>query len=230
GVNIPGSLGPPHLRATHNWEPDMPRISPIAPADATDKIAQTYERITEMLEGAPIPAPFLVYARVPAFLQDFYMNFKKFVWTDGKLDAKTKATLALAVASAARCSAWADFFAERCGKLGFSEQHVADCIAVVASCQMYNVFFKFRDLAGSDLFSGMGVGLRAHTFGNTSLDAKMVELINVAISDINGCKPCVAEHLEKVRQLGVADDAILEAVQCAATIVAGCAFLNGASS
>ena len=204
----------------------MPRINPIAPADATDKVAQTYERITEMLEGTAVPAPFLVYARVPAFLQDFYMNFKKFVWTDGNLDAKTKATLALAVASAARCPAWADFFAERCGKLGFAEQHVADCIAVAASCQMYNVFFKFRDLAGSDLFSGMGVGLRAHTFANTSLDARTVELINIAISDINGCKPCTSGHVEKVRQLGVSDDAILESVQCAATMAAGCAFLN----
>jgi alkyl hydroperoxide reductase subunit D len=204
----------------------MPRIQPIAPSDAIDKVAQTYERITEMLEGGAIPAPFLVYARVPAFLQDFYMNFKKFVWTDGNLDAKTKATLALAVAAALRCPAWADFFAERCGKLGFAEQYVADCIAVAASCQMYNVFFKFRDLAGSELFSGMGVGLRAHTFANTSLDAKTVELINIAISDINGCKPCTSGHVEKVRQLGVSDDAILESVQCAATMAAGCAFLN----
>jgi len=207
----------------------MPRIAPIAAADATDKVAQTYERITEMLEGEAIPAPFLVYARVPAFLQDFFMNFKKFVWTDGHLDATTKATLALAVASAARCPAWADFLAERCGKLGCSEQHVADCIAVAASCQMYNVFFKFRDLDGNDAFSKMGIGLRAHTFANTSLDAKTVELINIAISDINGCKPCVAGHVEKIRQLGVTDEAILEAVQCAATIAAGCAFLNSAT-
>ena len=206
----------------------MPRIAPIPVADATDKVAQSYERIAEMFEGGPIPAPFLTYARVPAFLQDFYMNFKKFVWTEGHLDVKTKSTLALAVASAMKNVAWSDFFAERCVKLGLPEQHVADVIGVVASCQMYNVFFKFRDLAGSDLFSGMGVGLRAHTFANTSLDAKIVELINIAISDINGCKPCTSGHVEKVRQLGASDDAILESVQCAATIAAGCSFLNAA--
>src|SRR5690348_14628635 len=113
----------------------MPRIQPVLASDATDKVAQTYERIAEMLEGASIPAPFLSYARVPAFLQDFYMNFKKFVWTDGHLDAKMKATLALAVASVMRCPAWADFFAERCAKLGLPEQYAADCIAVGASCQ-----------------------------------------------------------------------------------------------
>ncbi len=206
----------------------MTRIAPISETDATDKVAQTYERIAEMLEGSAIPAPFLLYARVPAFLQDFYMNFKKFVWSEGQLDVKTKATLALAVASAARCTAWADFFAGRCSKLGLPEQHTADTIAIAASCLMYNVFFKFRDLSGSALFEGMGVGLRAHTFANTSLDAKMVELINIAISDINGCKPCTAGHVEKARQLGVSDEALLESVQCAATMAAGCAFLNAA--
>jgi alkyl hydroperoxide reductase subunit D len=208
----------------------MPRIKPIPVAAATDKVAQTYERIAEMFEGAAIPEPFLVYGNVPAFLQDFSMNFKKFVWTEGQLDVRTKSTLALAAASAAKCTPWADFFAARCTQLGFPEQHLADVIGVVASCQMYNVFFKFRDLAGSDVFSGMGVGLRAHTFANTSLDSKTVELINIAISDINGCKPCIAGHVEKVRQLGVSDEAILESIQCAATIAAGCAFLNAANA
>ncbi|MBI3861703.1 MAG: carboxymuconolactone decarboxylase family protein, partial [Planctomycetia bacterium] len=102
----------------------MPRIAPLPVAEATDIVAQSYDRIAEMFEGGSIPAPFLVYGRVPAFLQDFYMNFKKFVWTEGHLDVKTKSTLALAVASAAKCAAWADFFAERCTKLGLPAQHV----------------------------------------------------------------------------------------------------------
>jgi alkyl hydroperoxide reductase subunit D len=204
----------------------MPQIAPLSGSEASDKVAQTYQRIAEMLGTEAIPAPFLVYARVPAFLQDFYMNFKKFVWTDGDVDMKTKATLALAVASISRCGVWAAFFAARCEKLGLSAQHTDDTIAVAASCQMFNVVFKFRDLSGSGQFDGMGVGLRAHTFANTSLDAKLVELINVVISDINGCKPCTSGHLEKARRLGVSDEALWEAVQCAATMTAGCAFLN----
>ncbi|MBS0260738.1 MAG: carboxymuconolactone decarboxylase family protein [Planctomycetes bacterium] len=208
----------------------MSRVSPVPVSAATDKVAQTYERIAEMLEGAPFPEPILLYGRVPAFLQDFYMNFKKFVWTDGHLDVQAKATLGLAVAAAMKAGAWVDFFTARCAKLGLTEQYVADVLAVVASCQMYNVFFKFRDLSGSELFSGMGVGLRAHTFANTSLDAKQVELINIVISDLNGCKPCTAGHIEKIRQLGVSDDAILESIQCGATMAAGCSFLNSATA
>jgi alkyl hydroperoxide reductase subunit D len=208
----------------------MLKIDPIAEAEATDKVAQTYERLRDMLDGAAIPAPFLSYGRVPAFVQDFYMNFKKFVWSDGALDLKTKGTIALAVSSALRCESWVDFFAERLLGLGADRQYLADTLAVVATCQMYNVFFKFRDIAGSSVFEGMSVGLRAHTFTNTSLDQKMVELVNIVVSDMNGCKPCTSGHVEKARQLGLSDDAILEAVQCAATMSAGCAFLNGTSA
>lgn len=198
-------------------------------ADMTNldvKLATTFERVTEMFAPEPVPLAFEVYANVPSFLHDFYMNFKKFVWTDGSLDARSKSTIALAVSLAWKSQFWTEFFSKRCLNFGSLEQNLADVAAVVASCQMYNVFFKFRDISGSDLYSGMAVGLRAHTFSNTSLDAKLVELINVVISDLNGCKPCTSGHVDKVRSLGVSDEAILEAVQCAATMSAGCSFLN----
>ncbi|HTI50939.1 MAG TPA: carboxymuconolactone decarboxylase family protein [Planctomycetaceae bacterium] len=206
----------------------MTRIPPLTEADAADKVAQTLERVREMLEGEPIPAPFLTYARVPAFVQDFYMNYKKFVWTEGHLDVKAKGTISLAVSGMLRCNVWADYFVARLARLGLGEQYVADTLAVSAACQMYNAFFKFRDLAGSDVFGGMSVGLRAHTFANTSLDPKMVELVNIAISDLNGCKPCTSGHVDSARKLGLSDDAILECVQCAATMASGCGFLNAA--
>lgn len=204
-------------------------LAPVTESAAEDKVAQTYERLHEMFGELPIPEPFFVYGRVPAFLQDFYMNFKKFVWTDGKITAQTKATIALAVCAVTKCRPWTEVLVARCRHIGLSEQYAIDTIAVSASCEMYNAFFKFRDISGSDLFSGMAVGLRAHTFGNTSLDELTVELINVAISDINGCKPCTSGHVEKAKQLGASNEALLETIQCASTMLAGCSFLNAVS-
>ena len=206
----------------------MAHFAPVRESEATDKLAQTYGRIRDMLGTPEVPDPFLAYGQVPAFAQDFYMNFKKFVWTAGALDVPTKTTIALAVSSALRCTPWTEFFLRRGRELGLTEQHLADTIGVSATCVMYNVFFKFRDLSGSDRYSAMSVGLRAHTFANTSIDEKLVELINIAISDINGCKPCTAGHVDQVRKLGVSDEAILETVQCAATMASGAAFLNAA--
>jgi lipoyl-dependent peroxiredoxin subunit D len=208
--------------------PTMPRIAPVPAADAADKVAQTYERLQELFGDAPLPEPFRLYARVPAFLQDFYMNFKKFCLGEGKLDGKTKGVIGLAVAWHYGCDPWADYFADRVKSLGADDQTVADAAAVASACAMYNVFFKFRELSGSELFGGMPVGLRAHTFAGTSLDDATVELINVAISDINNCKPCTEGHVAKARQLGVSDEAILEAIQIAATVAAGSQFLKHA--
>jgi alkyl hydroperoxide reductase subunit D len=207
----------------------MPRILPVPEASATDKVEQTYGRLRELFESsAPLPEPFLLYARVPVFLQDFYMNFKKFCYAAGALDVRTKALLGLAVAGNFGCEPWADYFARRAAAQGADEQTLADVAGVASACAMYNAFFKFRDLSGSDLFAGMPVGLRAHTFGGTSLDARTVELINIAISDLNGCKPCTEGHVNKARQLGVTDEQILETIQCAATVFSGVQFLKHA--
>ena len=54
---------------------------------------------------------------------------------------------------------------------------MTEALAVGATNSMYNVLFKFRDISGSDVFDGMGVGLRAHTFQGTSLDEMLENAI-----------------------------------------------------
>lgn len=205
-------------------------LTPLPAANRSEAVAQIFERLSEQFGPNAIPAPFDIYAHVEPFLRDFYMNFKKFVFTTGQLNERTKAAIALAVAAHAKCGPWIQWLSQRCQQLGFSETQTAEILAVSATNAMYNTFFKFRDLSGSDLFDGMGVGLRAHTFAQTSLDDQLVELINVAISDINACKPCTSGHVDKGRKLGLSNEQLLEAIQCAATIYAGCQFLNSATA
>ncbi len=208
----------------------MPLLQPVPVESAPEKVSQHYGRITEMLGTSDLPEPFLIYGNVEAFLRDFYMNFKKFVYTDGPLDAKTKAAIALSVAAHGKSKPWLTYFAARCEELGFTSAQVAEILAVASTNYMYNTFFKFRDLSGSSLFEGMGVGLRAHTFTGTSLETRLVEIINIAISDINACKPCTAGHVEKGKQLGLSPEQLLEVIQCAATMYAGVQFLNAATA
>jgi alkyl hydroperoxide reductase subunit D len=205
----------------------MPRIAPLPEAEAQDKVATTYGRIKEMLGGAAIPEAFLYYGRVEAFVQDFYMNFKKFVFAEnGKLNVKLRTIVGLAVSGHYGCELWIDYFSERLKAQGGTDAQVTEVLAIASTNAMYNSFFKFRDLSGSDIFAGMPVGLRAHTFMGTSFDEKTVELINIAISNLNACKPCTSGHVTKARDLGASDDELLETVQCASTMAAGCAFLK----
>ena len=198
----------------------MSRIAPLSESEASDKAAQTYARIKEVFEVDEIPEPFLLMGRVPAFLQDFYMNFKKFVMGEGKLNERERWVIAIAVAANAGSDSWIQFLRDKAGEMVTDEQF-AEIASLVSTNSMYNTFFKFRDLSGSEIFDGMSVGLRAHVFSGTSFDEKMVELINTAISDINACKPCTAGHVKKARNLGISDERLLEAIQVAAVIQAG---------
>jgi lipoyl-dependent peroxiredoxin subunit D len=204
----------------------MSFVQPVADGQSNEKVAQAFERIREVLGVAEIPEIFQYFASVPAFVHDFFMNFRKFVLSAGKLDEKRKLLIACAVAGQAGSGKWRDYLVTFADSKGVTRAEITEALAVGATNSMYNVLFKFRDISGTDVFNGMSVGLRAHTFQGTSLDDQTIELINISLSDINGCKPCTAAHVEKARQTGLSDEAIYEAIQCAATMIAGTQFLR----
>ena len=204
----------------------MAFVNPVAESDAVDKAVQAYSRIKEILGLDEVPEIFRYMGNVPSFVHDFFMNYRRFVLSAGKLSEKDKMLIAIAVAGQAGSQTWMDYLKEVAEKKEITEQEMVDALAIGATNAMYNVLFKFRDISGREIFEGMPVGLRAHTFQSTSLDDSTVELINLALSDINACKPCTAAHVEKAKKEGVADEAIYEAIQCAATMIAGTQFLR----
>ena len=205
-------------------------LQPLAAADLGEKAAETLARVRELFGAEPIPEPFFVYARNPAFLHDFYMNLKRFVLTPGKLQLKSKLLIAYCAAVVLDCRTWRDVFAARLESVGATEAEIAGAASVAATCAMYNVLFKFRDMAGSDAFRGMPVCLRGFALAGSGLDEKTVETINVAVSDLNGCKPCTAGHVARALEIGVSEEALYEAVQAAAAVASGAVFLRAASS
>lgn len=204
-------------------------IQPLRPDDASDDVKRLYERFAEAAGVESLPEEFFVYGRSEPFLKDLFMNAKKFVFGDGQLDATARAQIALAVAAHAKCGPWVQFMRSVLDRLSVPEQTVVDTIAVASTNYMYNSFFKFRKLSGTDRFDGLPVALRAHTFMNSSLDEKMVELVDIAISDLNACEPCVQGHVLKAKKLGLSDEQVLEAVQVASIVYAASMYLNSAT-
>lgn len=204
----------------------MTFLTPVADEDAVDKAVQAYARIKEILGVEEVPEVFRYMANSPPFVHDFFMNFRKFVLSEGKLSEKNKLLVAIAVAGQAGSQLWVNYLREIAFTKGITQQELTDALAVGATNSMYNVLFKFRDINGSDIFEGMPVGLRAHTFQGSCLSGDTVELINLALSDINACKPCTAAHVAKSRTEGICDEAIYEAIQCAATMISGTQFLR----
>jgi len=199
----------------------MPVVPPLAPEQASDSVKQIYERIKETIGHGELPVGYQMMGRVEAFLSDAYMNYRKFIADgSGKLDQKTREVIVLAVSSAMNCVHCVRHHAKDAQTKGLSEQEVFEVLAVTATCTMYNNYFKFKDLAGDEAFKAMPVGLRAHAFIKTSLDPKLVELINVVVSNINGCPMCTSGHVAKALELGLTHEDIDEAVKIAAVMSA----------
>lgn len=185
----------------------------------------TMNRVKEMFHGN-VPHAFERMAMHPAFLADFHMNFRRFVWDDGYLDRSTKALIAFAVVVHLNGKIWEPWFeGNRFPCLGLTPEAANDVRAIVATCSMHNAYFKGLDFSGITLV-GKTHGLRSHTPGSTCLEEDAVELIAVVISALNGCHRCTNGHTTAAAGCGVTDPMIQEAFQCAATMVAGCTFLN----
>jgi alkyl hydroperoxide reductase subunit D len=199
----------------------MPVTPPIAPDKAPASTQAIYDRIKETIGKGEVPVGYQMMGHVDSFLQDSYMNARKFIHEGSDLlDRKTREALALATSSAQNCVHCVRSHAKTAVAEGWTEQQVAEILAVTATCAMYNNYYKFKDLAGDSTFEGFSVGLRAHTFLKTSLDEKLVELINIVVSNINGCLKCTSGHVQKALKLGLTHEQIDEAIKVSATMTA----------
>lgn len=199
----------------------MPVTPPIAPEDASEGVTRIFDRIKETIGNGDVSVGFRMMAHSEPFLQDSYMNMRKFISDGtGTLDEKTREALALATSSAMNCSSCVRAHFKQSVAKGWTEEEAAEILAVTATCTMYNLAYKFPDLAGDSAFESMSPQLRAHTFQKVSLEQKLVELINIVVSNINSCPTCTTGHVKKAKDLGLSNEEIYDAIRISAVMSA----------
>jgi len=200
----------------------MPVVPPLKPDDAPESTQKVYNRIAETIGDGSVPTGYQMMGHVEPFLQDSYMNYRKFIKDGaGSLDDRQRKAIVLATSSAMNCSSCVKSHTKSAVDHEiFTEQEVREVLAVAATCAMYNTYYKFKDLVDDEQFKSYQVGLRAHTFQKTSLDDTMVELINIVVSNINGCLMCTSGHVKKAMSLGLSADDVDEAIKISATMAA----------
>ncbi len=197
----------------------MPVTPPLDLEQAPPSTQKIYDRIKETIGNGKVSTGFQMMGHAEAYLQDSYMNYRKFVHDGaGRLDALQREAIVLATSSAMNCHFCVRSHAKTAMKAGFTEQQIAEILSVTATCAMYNTYYKFRDLAGDSTFEGFSVGLRAHTFAKNSIGQETTELINIVVSNINNCPKCTAGHVKKALELGLTHEHIDEAIKVSATM------------
>jgi lipoyl-dependent peroxiredoxin subunit D len=103
---------------------------------------------------------------------------------------------------------------------------IEDARAAAALMAMNNVYYRFRHLIGKESYGQLPARLRMNRLVKPATSKTDFELYSLAVSAINGCEVCIRSHEEVVREGGVTEEQVHDAVRIAATMHAAAVALE----
>lgn len=103
-----------------------------------------------------------------------------------------------------------------------AREHLSDeayqaALASASIMAMNNVAYRARGWLGED-YSQVKMGLRMNVIAKPGIEKVDFELFSLAVSTINGCEHCTIAHEKTVREEGLTNEQVFEAVKIAATV------------
>lgn len=98
------------------------------------------------------------------------------------------------------------------------EAVLEDARAAAAIMGMNNVYYRFRHLVGKPEYSQKPARLRMNAMAKPRGNKLDFELFCLAVSAINACEVCIQSHEKVLREGGISDEHIHDAVRIAATL------------
>ncbi|MES1165530.1 MAG: carboxymuconolactone decarboxylase family protein [Verrucomicrobiota bacterium] len=95
---------------------------------------------------------------------------------------------------------------------------VDDGLAAAALMGMNNVYYRFRHLIGRANYADKPARLRMNRIAKPAANKVDFELFCLAVSAINGCAACLQAHETVVRNGGLTDEHVHDAVRIASVI------------
>jgi alkyl hydroperoxide reductase subunit D len=166
--------------------------------------------------------------RFPEAARDIKLNLQT-VMQPGSLSAAQRWGVAIASAIAARHPELRDaVLADAAPEV---EPAVVDDAAAAASLMaMNNVYYRFRHFMGeSSPYNLKPARLRMQRIARPATNKADFELFCLAVSALNGCETCVRSHEQVVREGGLTDEQVHDAVRIAATVNAAAVALESAA-
>lgn len=89
---------------------------------------------------------------------------------------------------------------------------------VAALMAMNNVYYRFRHMVGNPAYAEQPVRLRMQALVRPQTSKADFELFALTVSAINGCEACVRGHEKELREAGITEAQVNDAVRIAAAI------------
>jgi alkyl hydroperoxide reductase subunit D len=163
---------------------------------------------------------------IPETARDIALNVQA-VLTEGSLTPAQRWGVAVASAAAARNRVLLEAVtADASAEAGAAV--VEDALAAASLMAMNNVYYRFRHMVGKPVYARKAARLRMNRLARPATSKADLELFSLAASVINGCEVCVQAHEQAVREGGLTEDNVHDAVRIAATIHAAAVALESA--
>src|SRR5205814_9378331 len=143
----------------------------------------------------------------------------------GTLTAAQRWGVAVASAAAARNAELLDAVVAD-ARAEADDAVIDDALASASLMAMNNVYYRFRHMVGKPVYEQKPARLRMNRLAKPATSRADLELFSLAASAINGCEVCVQAHEKAVRDAGLTDDAVHDAVRIAAVIHAAAVALE----
>lgn len=156
------------------------------------------------------------------FLRDLKLNVSS-VLKSKNFEKKETALLALSVAVNEKNDVLMKAFTAMAKAEGANDEEIAETHACTSLLNVNNVFYRFRHyMKDNEYYHSTPAGIRMSTMMNPVLGKAFFELMSIVISALNGCSRCVTSHEHSVKDLGVGEEKIYDAIRLAGVIKSLC--------
>ena len=153
---------------------------------------------------------------MPDWARDVKLNLQS-VLQGGALTPAQRWGVAVAAAVASRNAALRDATVAD-ARAEVDAAVIDDAFAAASLMAMNNVYYRFRHLIAKPSYSEKPARLRMNRLVKPATNKVDFELMCLAASAIGGCEVCLQAHEKVVREGGLSEDVVFDAVRIAAVV------------
>lgn len=154
---------------------------------------------------------------LPEYAKDLKLNYSSLVRQDTVLtDAQRWGTVVAAAIASGNQRLIGAAVAEATARIPANIVEAAKGAAAIMA--MNNVYYRYQHSVSNEKYRTMPARLRMNILRTHGAEHADFELWSVAVSAINNCQACMDSHEKSVREKGLTEDHILQAIRIAAII------------
>ena len=157
-------------------------------------------------------------SRLPEEAKDIRINAKRVLAAEASLDAEQTWGVALACAYFIRATEVTQAIQTDAKAAGLSDAILSDAKAAACLMGQNTVYYRFRHLMDSEQYNQRPANLRMMRMQQPASTKLLFELFSIGPAALKGCEMCLKAHEAQVKEGGLSEDQVHDAVRISAVL------------